>query len=113
MENGLNGKKDTIVMMDNNLDSLFNSSHNQTYNLKPLTSELNEFLLSNTLVVYNNKITHYSSFYPNSCIDHIYSNCSNKISNCITNMTGASDHAFLSVIYSSNPIVSHPKFINI
>ena len=28
-------------------------------------------------------------------------------------MTGASDHAFLSVIYSTNSIVSHPKFINI
>ena len=75
----LKENKDTIVMMDDNLDSLFNSSHNHTYNLKPLTNELNDFLLNNTLVVHNNKITHYSNIYPNSCIDHVHSNCCNKM----------------------------------
>ena len=109
----LKENKDTIVMMDDNIDSTYNSSHNLTYKLKPLKDALKNLLVNNNLIVHNNKITHYSTIYPNSCIDHIYSNCFNKISNSTTIMTGASDHAHISIVYSSTENIIYPKFIKI
>ena len=112
-DKALDEKKDTIVLIDDNIDSLFNSSHNHTFKLKHLYDKLLSLIVKQNLIVHNNKITHYSQYYPNSCIDHIYSNCANKISNSNTCMTGQSDHAMLYVIYSSVEKNSHPKFVKI
>ena len=103
-------KRDTIVLMDDNLDTSNNSSHNHQYNLKDLTQQLQEHLDQHNIIRHNNKPTHFSTTHKPTCIDHIFSNCPLKITNTTTYKNAMSDHALLSTIYSSKENIVHPKY---
>merc|ERR1712112_532441 len=48
-----------------------------------------------------------------SCIDHIFSNCPNKLINTTTHTNTNSDHSFLTTTYVSQEAIYTPKFIKI
>ena len=112
-EKALSENRDTIVMMDNNIDSNPNSSHYKTYKLKDLYNTLQGHLNKHHLTLHNTKLTRFASHQPPSCIDHIYSNCANKITNVITHSNPSSDHSIITAEYNSVHQIYHPKFIKV
>ena len=99
-EIALKEKKDLIVMMDTNIDTS-NGLHNQKYKVSGLLDILQEFLNANKISIMNSEMTFFKSQKPTSCIDHIYSNCSEKMDIIKTNRHPKSDHAILSTKYNS------------
>lgn len=107
----LEEKRDTIVLMDDNIDTHINNTHNKTYNIKELKELLDQHVIDNNLTIHNNKFTRIASHQPPSCIDHIYSNCVNKIINVNTHKNIYSDHCIITAQYNANQQIYHPKFI--
>ena len=107
----LNEKKDTIVLMDDNIDSCVESNHNKQYKIKDLKILLDDHYNSNNITMHNNKFTRFVRHQMPSSIDHIYSNCINKMLNVQTITNTCSDHAILTAQYNSNGILYHSKFI--
>ena len=110
-EIALKEKKDTLVLMDDNIDTNVNNRHNKTYNILQLNEVMQEHIINNNLTIHNNKFTRIASHQPPSCIDHIYSNCVNKIINVKTHNNIFSDHCILTAQYNANTTLYHPKFI--
>ena len=97
--------------MDDNLDTSINSWHNKKFKLQDLYEELNLIKNKYNLTQHNHKFTRFAPHQPPSCIDHIFSNCTNKISNVTTHKNTISDHSIITAQYSSNHQIYHPKFI--
>ena len=97
-------------MMDTNIDTS-NSGHNKSWNVENLKIVLFDFLNSSNVFVHNQNLTHFSKIHHDSCIDHIFSNCAQKLSPVITERNSFSDHATLHCTYSSSSQIIHPKFI--
>ena len=105
-----NEKKEVIVMTDDNIDhnnNNFNTSY-KTTNIKYITSK---FLDDNNYTTHNESNTYFVSQYPISCIDHIYSNCPQKVTHVTTHNTGQSDHAILTAKYHTKAPITTPKLI--
>ena len=83
MEKSTGEKKHTIVMMDTNIDTS-NSGHNKSWNVENLQIILFDFLNNSNVFLHNKNLTHFSNIHHDSCIDHIYSNCSQYMSPVIT-----------------------------
>ena len=96
-------------MMDTNVDTS-NSGHNKSWNVEKLKIILFDFLNLSNIMIHNKRLTHFSSIYDDSCIDHIFSNCPNFISPVITDRVPDSDHAILHCTYTSHTQITHPKF---
>ena len=105
--------KDTIVLMDDNIDSNINSSHHKQFKVKHLDELLKEHINHNNITVHNKKNTRFARNKQPSCLDHIYSNCSDKIVNVQTHTNTFSDHAIITAEYCSIRLIYHPKFIKI
>ena len=86
--------------MDDNLDSSKNSWHNKRYKLKDLYESLNVIKNKYNITQHNHKFTHFVPHQPPSCIDHIYSNCANKIINVTTHKNTTSDHSIITAQYT-------------
>lgn len=112
-EKAMYENKETIVLMDDNIDSNPNSSHNKSYNLKKIYDILQSLINKHDVTQHNNKMTRFATHQPPSCIDHIYSNCPNKISNVKTHSNATSDHSIITAQYTSKHQIYHPKFIKI
>ena len=112
-ELALSESKDTVVMMDDNIDSNPNDKHNKIFKISKLFKMLQEHVNVNNLCCHNNKFTRFVRHQPPSCIDHIYSNCPHKIYNVNTIRTTFSDHAMLICCYKMNKQIYTPKFINV
>ena len=106
-------KKDVIVLIDDNLDSNINASHNKLYKVQNLQDLLNTHLLNNKITTHNNIFTWHKTNHASSIIDHIYSNCKLKISNVETLSNIFSDHCMLKAIYNTKTSVYKPKFMKI
>merc|ERR1712059_146122 len=107
-QKALNEKKNTIVMMDTNIDTL-NTGHNKSFNVENLQTTLFNFLNTNNVTILNKKITHFSKVHQDSCIDHFFSNCSQFMTPVITERLH-SDHAITHCTYTSKSQITHPKF---
>ncbi len=107
----LDEKRDTIVMMDDNIDTNKYNSHNKNYNIIELYERLQQHLIDYGLTIHNNNFTRYVPHQPPSCLDHITSNCSNKISNVKTHRNVFSDHCVITAQYDAIVNIYHPKFI--
>ena len=72
-----------------------------------------KFLSENNYTTHNDTDTYYIKQRPVSCIDHIYSNCPQKITNVKTHNTGQSDHSILMAIYHTKaPIAPKRQFFS-
>ena len=109
----MNENKDVVVMMDDNIDSDINSTHNKIYKIKNLYDLWQSHLIDFNIHQHNNLYTWFHRTQKPSTIDHIFSNCPNKISEVKTIRNSFSDHAMLLTEYMSSDIVYRPKFIKI
>ena len=109
-ERALKEKKDTIVMMDTNIDTRCNTSHNAQYKIKDLFDMLFAHLNKYGICIHNKKFTRYRAHQQPSCIDHIFSNCPVKIIDVKTTLTGMSDHCILSAKYTFNGKPYEPSY---
>ena len=105
--------KETIVLMDANIDTSTNSCHNSQYSIKKLHDLLLSHMNDHNICQHNKELTHFNGYHQPSLIDHIYSNCPLKISNVTTSQNIYSDHSIITAIYSSKEQLSHPRFLNI
>ena len=46
--------KDTIVLMDDNIDTYIDNTHNKRYNIKELKELLTQHVINNNLTIHNN-----------------------------------------------------------
>ena len=92
--------KDTVVLTDDNLNTLQNSDHNSKYRLTKLQELRDQHLTQHGLTIHNNKPTFFDN-QSSSCIDHIYSNCPSHFHNTTTIKSGLSDHCVLLINYST------------
>ena len=103
--------KDIIIMMDDNVDTLPNTEHNKKFKVSSIYNMHQEHLHSTNFCQHNHKPTRYVSHQTPTCIDHIYSNCVNKIVHPETIRIPFSDHTLLKAIYKTKGTFSTPKFI--
>merc|ERR1712240_219430 len=105
-------KKEIIVLTDDNIDHN-NSTFNTNYKVSNIRDMTGEFLTSNNYTTHNEAQTYYVKQQPISCIDHIYSNCPQKITGVTTNNTGKSDHSILTAIYHTKaPIAPRRQYFS-
>ena len=79
--------KKIIVLTNDNMDHN-NSTFNTNYKINKIKDMTNEFLSDNNYTTHNDADTYHIKQKPISCIDHIYSNCPQKITNVTTHNTG-------------------------
>ncbi len=103
--------KNTIVMMDDNIDTLPNNIHNNKYKIQTLKNRLMTYLQTNNLANHIHLPTRHSSNTTPSCIDHIYTNCPTQIHNTQIHNTGASDHCLLTTTYTTKHTTLQPTHI--
>ena len=106
----MNENKDVIVLMDDNIDSSisnFNNRYKVDKLMGMLDDHLNKFNLSQCNFDYTRVVSHQQP----SCIDHIYSNCADKITNIQTINNIDSDHKYIVCNYSTKESQYHPKNI--
>ena len=113
-ENALTETRDTIVLMDDNIDSSINAKHNKMFKIAKLYQMLQNHINSNLLTCHNSNFTRYVPHQPPSpCLDHVYSNCPQNFFNVTSDMTIFSDHVVICVTYKSNFKLYQPKFFNV
>ena len=105
--------KEVIVLIDSNIDTRHNSSHNSTFKVNSLHSMLTEHMNKHNITQHNFQLTHFPPQKSSSCLDHIFSNSPNKISNVTTHKNIHSDHSYITAIYNSIDTIYYPKFIKI
>merc|ERR1712240_255237 len=102
--------KEVIVLTDDNIDHN-NSTFNTNYKVGTIRDMTVDFLTSNNYTTHNEIQTYYNKQQPISCIDHIYSNCPQKITGVTTHNTGRSDHSILTAIYHTKaPIAPRRQY---
>jgi hypothetical protein len=114
--NALKEGKEVIVCSDDNIDSTHWSSDLTTcihpIRTKNLYILLKDTIFSQGIVLLNHEVTRQLSEHaPATIIDHIYTNCPNKITKVFTKSHGGSDHRMVGVLWSSKTIVHPPDFL--
>ena len=82
--------------MDDNIDTNIDNSNNLNSRLLHI---LNDHIIDNNIIRLNSDNTRYVFGQKPSCIDHIYTNVPNKMTNMNTHNDMISDHKKLSVTY--------------
>ena len=83
---------------------------NHSFKIDKLRETTQKFLSDNNFTTHNDSHTYFIKQVPTSCIDHIYSNCSQKITQVKTHNLGLSDHVILTVNYHTKAPIMPPKF---
>merc|ERR1712240_966577 len=109
-ENAIKEKKEVITLTDDNID-LNNDNYNNNYKIITIRERTTQFLSENNITTHNKDPTFYINQTPTSCIDHIYSNCPQKLIHITTINNGYSDHTMITAIYHTKAPVSPPKII--
>merc|ERR1712240_317861 len=103
-------KKEVIVMADDNMD-FDNENYNNRYRIKAIKEKTIQFLTEHNITIHNKEPTYFVNQTPTSCIDHIYSNCPQKITHIKTINNGLSDHATITATYHTKAPINNPKVI--
>merc|ERR1712240_944761 len=103
-------KKEVIVMADDNMD-FDNENYNNRYRIKAIKEKTTQFLTDNNITVHNKEPTYFVNQTPTSCIDHISSNCPQKITHITTENNGLSDHATITATYHTKAPINNPKIV--
>merc|ERR1712240_989101 len=107
-DQAISEKKEVIVLTDDNMDHE-NENYNNRYRIKAIKEKTMQFLTEHNITTHNKKPTYYVNQTPISCIDHIYSNCPQKLTHITTNINGLSDHATLTATYHTKAPINNPK----
>merc|ERR1712240_888005 len=109
-EQAISERKEVIVMTDDNMD-LENENYNNRYRIKAIKEKTMQFLTEHNITTHNKEPTYFVNQTPISCIDHIYSNCPQKLTHITTINNGLSDHATLMATYHTKAPINNPKVI--
>merc|ERR1712240_744109 len=109
-EKAIKEKKEVIVLTDDNMDHE-NYNYNNKYRIKTIKERTTQFLTENNITTDNKDPTYYVNQKPISCIDHIYSNCPQKLTHITTINNEYSDHAMITAIYHTKALINDPKII--
>ena len=109
-EKAIKEKKEVIVLTDDNMDHE-SDNYNNTYKIKTIRERTTQFLTENNITTHNKDPTFYRNQTPTSCIDHIYSNCPQKLTHIPTINNGCSDHAIITATYHTKAPIKYPKII--
>ena len=88
-----------------------NDNYNNNYKIVSIRERTTLFLSDNNITTHNKDPTYYVNQTPTSCIDHIYSNCPQKLTHITTLNKGQSDHAMITAIYHTKAPINNPKII--
>ena len=110
-QKALDENRETLFLADDNIDSNINSDINKKYKTFSMQQLLQEHLTKNNLIQHNHENTRYVRHQKDSCIDHLYSNVANKITDVRTHRNAFSDHAFITAVYHSKEQIYNPKFL--
>ena len=110
-QSALNENRDCLYITDDNIDTNINSELNKKYKIQGLLNLLQDHMLRNNIVQHNFENTRFARNTRDSCIDHIYSNVPNKITDIKTHKNAFSDHSFVTAYYHSKEQYYNPKFI--
>ena len=109
-QQAISEKKEVIVMADDNMD-FDNENYNNRYRIKAIKEKTAQFITEHNITTHNNEPTYFVNQTPTSCIDHIYSNCPQKLTHITTENNGLSDHATLMATYHTKAPINNPKII--
>ena len=90
---------------------LNNDNYNNNYKIISIRERTKQFLSEIYITSHNKDPTFYINQTPTSCIDHIYSNCPQKLTHITTINNGHSDHAVITAIYHTKAPTNNPKII--
>merc|ERR1712240_813567 len=90
--------KEIIVLTDDNMDHN-NNFFNNNYKISNIKEITTEFHSNNNYTTHNDTNTYHIKQKPISWIDHIDSNCPQKITHVTTHNTGQSDHSIITAKY--------------
>ena len=107
----LQENKHTIVLMDDNIDTIHNNTHNTRYSIQQLKTAFLAHTQDHGTFIENTKPTRHMFNTTPSCIDHITTNCPTLMHNTTTHITGASDHCILTTTYSTKHKTQQPSYI--
>ena len=110
-QKALDEQRDTIFLTDDNIDSNIDSSMNKLHKIQNLLHILHDHMTKNNIVQHNTEDTRHIKHQKSSCIDKIYSNIPQKITNVTTHRNGFSDHSIISAHYNTKEQLYQPKFI--
>merc|ERR1712240_757260 len=110
MGKAISEKKEVIVLTDNNMDHE-NENYNNKYRIKAIKEKTIQFLTEHNITTHNKEPTYFVNQTPISCINHIYSNCPQKITHITTINNRLSDHATLTATYHTKAPINNPKVI--
>ena len=100
---------DVIIVGDDNIDTLKDNNKHNIYNNYDLKDLRQQFMIDNDMTQHNFKLT-FTRNGLKSCIDHIYSNCSYKITDVVTQNDILSDHNILTFNYNNNKLNIKPTY---
>merc|ERR1712240_1009178 len=109
-ENAIKEKKEVIGLIDDNMD-INNENYNNNYKIVTIRERTTQFLSENNITTHNKDPTFFIKQTPTSCLDHIYSNCLQKLTHITTINNGQSDHAMITAIYHTKAPINNPKII--
>ena len=115
-EKALIEDKEVIVTGDVNIDSLKwcrddLASTDSTYKLKPLISSLFEVILPHGVSQHVNVATHSWAGKEGSCLDHLYTNRPDRISDVEAHINGGSDHRVIFVVRYAKSLKKTVRYI--
>ena len=99
--------------MDDNLNTLPNADFTGRGHIRDMIDHYESFLNDNNLVTMNEEATRYCSGTEPSCIDHITTNCPDKLFNINTVKSIFSDHCCLVGNFKNKNMSYKPKKIKI
>ena len=88
------------MVTDDNIDSNVDSLLNKQFQLRNITNMLADHMNTNNIAQMNFKNTRYVSHQIPSCIDHIYSNVPNKVTDVEIHINTSSDHSIITTYYN-------------
>ena len=96
-----------------NIDSNINSHLNKQFKLKNIIKMLLDLMNTYNIAQINHKNTRHTNHKAPSCIDHMYTNAPNKISDVNTYVDSSSDHSIVSAYYNTSAPIYKPKFVRV
>ena len=105
--------KDIIILMDDNIDTIRNSNHNNKFKINDIYDILQDHLNFRNFSLHNKKATRFAQHNQPSCIDHIFSNCPTKITQVQTYRNIFSDHCLLKTSYKVKANPFSPKYVKV
>ena len=101
---------DLLIALDANLDLNDQNFPSSRYDVKDMQELYSNYLISNNLFLHNSKPTFHRKGQRSTLIDHIISNCQEKVNSVEQKRSNVADHDLISVKYHSKELSINPQF---